>query len=48
MTHLPYIIPSYVVAVALPLILALLAARRLAKAKRQLAQLEPRRRSGHE
>ena len=42
MTHLPYIIPSYVVAVLLPLALAIFAARRLAAAKRRLAALQRR------
>jgi hypothetical protein len=44
MTHLPYIIPSFLIGILLPLAMAILAARRLSAAQRRLALLEPRRR----
>lgn len=44
MTHLPYIIPSYLIGVLAPLVLALLAATRLARAKQRLEALGSRRR----
>ena len=40
MTHLPYILPSYALAVLVPLVLAGTAWRRLARARRRLAALE--------
>ncbi len=42
MTHLPFIVPSYVLAVAIPAAFAVAAMSRLAKARRQLRALDPR------
>jgi hypothetical protein len=45
MTHLPYIIPAFVIAVALPLFLGIESALRLRAAQKRLAALEPRKRA---
>jgi len=42
MTHLPYIVASYVIAVGLPLIYAVTTARRLLLARKRLAVLDLR------
>ena len=42
MTHLPFIVSAYVIAIGLPLAYALEAVRRLRLATRRLAVLDPR------
>lgn len=42
MTHLPYVAASYVLGIGVPVVLGLLAATRLARARRRLAALDPR------
>ncbi len=42
MTHLEYIIPSYALAVGIPLWFALAASLRLGSARRRLAAIDPR------
>ena len=44
MTHLSYIIPSFALAILLPLLQAISAATRLSAAKKNLAALDGRRR----
>jgi hypothetical protein len=45
MTHLGFIVASYVIAVGVPAIFAITAGRRLAVARRRLAAIDPRGRS---
>jgi hypothetical protein len=42
MTHLPFIVASYLLAVGLPLVYAVTTARRLKLARKRLALLDPR------
>lgn len=42
MTHLPFVVASYILGFGIPLVLALLAWQRLASAKRRLAAVDPR------
>jgi hypothetical protein len=42
MTHLPFIVGSYVIAVGVPVIYAVMTMRRLKLARRRLAVLDPR------
>ena len=44
MTHLPYIVAAYAVAIGIPLYLAVSAAWRMTMASRRLAAIDPRRR----
>ncbi len=44
MTHLPFIVGSYVIAVGLPVIYAVMTMRRLRIARKRLAVLDPRER----
>ena len=42
MTHLPFVVASYVLGAGAPLVLAVLAWRRLARARARLAAIDPR------
>jgi len=42
MTHMPFIAATYVLGVAVPLVFAVGAWRRLAQARRRLAAIDPR------
>ena len=42
MTHLGYVASSYALGIGVPLVLAILAAYRLARARRMLAAIDPR------
>jgi uncharacterized membrane protein YbhN (UPF0104 family) len=42
MTHLPFVVSAYFIAIALPVAFAVDAARRLRLARRRLAALDPR------
>ena len=42
MTHLPFVAASYLLGAGVPLVLAVLAWRRLARARRLLAAVDPR------
>jgi len=42
MTHLPFIAATYVMGLAVPLVFAVMAWQRLARARRRLAAIDPR------
>ena len=48
MTHLPYIVACYVLAIGVPLAFAIGAFRRTREASRRLASIDPRQNRGRE
>ena len=48
MTHLPYIAATYALGLGIPLVLGVLAARRLGRARRMLLAIDPRATTGEE
>ncbi len=42
MTHLPFVAASYAMGIGVPVVLAILAWQRLARAQRRLAAVDPR------